>query len=397
MSSDTDLLARYSPFVQYDSMEGYAADSPAMMTDCVPKESKHGNTLTHGGKELAAAEPAAGESKLELGFLRGGSYPDDAGTKVSDKDFVDAAGEHYGTDARRMHTRPGYADQVYGHAVRHKGALWLQYWFFYYYNNKAFLFMGLHEGDWEMIQLRIGDGGVPDVATYAQHSHGERCAWDEVETEEGADGPAPVVYSARGSHASYFRRGTYTQAPIVPDHNDAGGPRVRPQLNAIDDEDPPWVAWPGRWGSTREVARIFTAPIGADSPPGPRWHGAWGDPLAFQKAARPAQDLPDEVGAELPKPPAPEIQAVRKGARAVVSYSFPKPDPSAPKLKAILLSFDGRGDGHPPSTKVFEVGAKPGEIEFPLDLEDRAYVVRASGVGENGVTGPAAKVELAAS
>jgi hypothetical protein len=396
MSTDAELLARYSPYVQYDSMEGYAADSAAMMTDCVPVESKRGNTLSHGGKELAAVEPGDGESKLGLDFLRGDKYPDAAATKVSKEDFIDARGEHYGTDARRMHVLPGYADQVYGQARRHKGALWLQYWFFYYYNNKALLYMGLHEGDWEMVQLRIGDGEVPEVATYAQHSHGERCDWEQVETEDGPGGPAPVVYSARGSHASYFRRGIYTQAPIVPDHNDAAGPRVRPQLNVIADEDPAWVAWPGRWGSTREVGRIFGRPIGADSPPGPRWHGAWHDPLGFHEDARPAEDLGPEAGTDVVKPPAPAIEVVRQGARATVSYSFPKPDPRAPKLKAILLSFDGRKDRRPPSTKVFDVGTGTGEIEFPLDLEDRAYVVRASGVGENGVTGPAAKVEMAA-
>jgi hypothetical protein len=397
VSANSDLLARYSPYVQYDSLESYAADSVATMTDCVPPESPHGNTLSHGGKELAAVEPPAGESKLELGFLRGDKYPDSAQTPVSDGDYIDVVGKEYVQDAREMHARPGYANQVYGHAKRDKeGALWLQYWFFYYYNDKAFLYMGLHEGDWEMIQLRLGAGGEPDVATYAQHSHGERCAWGEVETEEGPEGAVPVVYSARGSHASYFRPGTYLQAPIVPDHNDDGGPRVRPQLNVIEDENPAWVAWPGRWGSTREVAKIFLGPIGADSPPGPRRHGAWRDPLAFHRDARPAQDLQPVAGADLPKPAAPKIEARRDGAHAVVSYGFPRPDPSAPKLKGLLVSLDGRKDGRPPATKAFRVRADPGEVEFPLDLEDRPYTVRASAVGENGITGPATAVELPA-
>ena len=41
-----------------------------------------------------------------------------------------------------MHVRPGMANQIYGHAKRDRqGALWLQYWFFYFYNDKAFLFV----------------------------------------------------------------------------------------------------------------------------------------------------------------------------------------------------------------------------------------------------------------
>jgi hypothetical protein len=394
MSADADLLGRYCPFVQYDSMESYAADSVATMTDCAMPEFPGGNTLHHGRKELAAVDPPSGESKLELGFLRADRYPDAAETKVDDGDYIDVVGKHYVEEARAMHARAGYANQLYAHAKRDKeGDLWLQYWFFYYYNDKGLLGSGLHEGDWEMIQLRLGDDGEPDVATYAQHTHGERCDWGEVEKQEGS---APVVYSARGSHASYFRRGTYTQAPIIPDHNDAGGPRVRPQLNAIEDADPAWVAWPGRWGSTRSFLDTPFGTLGADSPPGPRRHGAWRDPLTFHNQARPAKDLVREAGAELPKPAAPTIEARREGTSAVVSYSFPQPDPSAPKLKGLLVSFDGSKDGRPPATQAFKVGAEPGEIAFPLQLEDRAYTVRASAVGENGVTGPASAIELPA-
>jgi hypothetical protein len=394
MSANADLLARYSPYIQYDSLESFAADSAATMTDCVPAKFPQGNTLCKdGGKVLAAAKPSTGKSKLELGFLHSGQYTDAAQTPVGAEDYIDVVGKDYVGDARKMHARPGYANQAYGSVRRDKkGNHWLQYWFFYYYNNKAFLYMGLHEGDWEMVQLRVGANGEPDVATYAQHAQGEWCDWGDVEKEDGPDGPVPVVYSARGSHASYFRPGTYTQAPIVPDHNDNGGPRVRPQLNVIKDKDPAWVAWPGRWGSTKALL----GPVGSNSPPGPRWHGAWRDPLAFHNDARRAQDLVAEVGAELPKPSAPKIEARRDGATALVSYSLPPPDPSAPKPQGILISLDGHKDGSPPATHAFRLDAEPGQVEFPLQLEDRGYTVRASAVGENGVTGPATAIDLPA-
>jgi hypothetical protein len=392
--SADDLLERYSPVVQYDSQEAYAADSVATMTDCVPADSQRGNLLKLGdGTILAAAVPGSGEAQLELGFLHGGHYPDAGKTPVGPEDHLDAVGDQYVVDAREMHTRPGYANQVYGRTVTDtKGAVWLQYWFFYYYNNKAFLFMGLHEGDWEMVQFRLGAGGEPDVATYAQHSHGERCAWSDVEQDGGAEGPVPVVYSARGSHASYFRRGTYTQAPVVPDHNDAGGPRVRPELTVLGERTPAWVAWPGRWGSTRAVA----GPVGADSPPGPRRHGAWGDPLAFHEAAHDARELGPAAGTELSPPPAPEIAVRRSGDRAYVGYSFPPAPRGAPEPARLILSLDGHKDGRPPATGSWAVGAEPGEIEFPLELEDRDYTVRASAAAADGLTGPAATAPLPA-
>src|SRR5205085_3523375 len=181
-----------------------------------------------------------------------------------------------------MHALPGYANEIYGHAAHdEQGRIWLQYWFFYYYNDKAFFGIGLHEGDWEMIQIRLDPSGKPNVATYAQHRQGERAAWKDVEQEEEApEGLAPVVYSARGSHASYFRRGLYLEAPVVPDHNDAAGKRVRPDVLVISDGTPGWAQWPGRWGSTPK-RNAFES----DSPRGPREHSQWRDPGGFHDAA----------------------------------------------------------------------------------------------------------------
>src|SRR5262249_4319471 len=83
----------------------------------------------------------------------------------------------------------GYADQVYGYANHNQpGALWLQYWFFYYYNDKALLGSGNHEGDWELVQVGIGVGERPVAVTYSQHTSGERCDWAGVEKEDRAPG-----------------------------------------------------------------------------------------------------------------------------------------------------------------------------------------------------------------
>lgn len=394
MPTDAELLERFVPFVQYDSLESYAADSVAIMTDCVPAGYPEGNTLVHDHGVLAAAAPAGGEAKLDIDFLRGGAYPDQVGVDAK-KDHLDAVGKDYVADAREMHARPGYANQVYGFVNRHSDdELWLQYWFFYYYNDKAFLFQGLHEGDWEMVQFRIGADGEPDVAAYAQHTYGEKCAWGDVEKEQGPGGPAPVVYSARGSHASYFRPGTYSQAPVIPDHNDDKGPRVRPQLNVITAEDPAWVGWPGRWGSTGHLLKTPFGTIGADSPPGPRWHDAWEHPGHFYETSKPAAELGPVAGADLRKPAPPQIEVRRVGDQAAVRYTLPPEERGVPRPKSLLLSLDGHKDGKPPATYGINVHGDGGETTLPLELEDVPYTVRAASADRDGITGPTTSAEL---
>lgn len=392
MSSDAELLARYVPFLQYDSLEAYPADSVGVMTDCVPAGHPRGNTLNRLWKStLAAAEPAAGQLKLEPGLLRAKRYGSDGGPKVRAGDHLDAVGKRYVEDAREMHARAGYADQVYGYANRNQpSALWLQYWLFYYYNDKALLGSGRHEGDWELVQIKIDAGEQPVTVTYSQHTSGELCDWDDVEKQDGA----PVVYVARGSHACYFRPGIYPQAPIVPDINDNEGPRVQPNLNLIDDDHPDWVAWPGRWGSTRHW-RILRF-LGADSPPGPAQHMAWEDPHRFHLEAHESARLVPMAGADLARPGQPLLTAEREGDHAVVSYRLPHPGPAEPKAERILLSLDGHKDGLPPATYSYEARAGGEEITLPLELEDRPYTVRAAAAAKNGITSPAASVELPA-
>ena len=196
-------------------------------------------------------------------------------------DYLDECGGAHAGDALALRQREGSADVVYGRARRDdEGRLWLQYWFFYYYDDKGLL-AGAARG-------RLGDGAAaarcgagPEAATFARHAGGERLSWDEVELADSGEGPVLVVYPARGSHASLPRAGSF-EAPVVPDHNDGLGPRVRPTLTTIADDGPGWVLWPGRWGATRR--REF---FEADSPRGPREHPQWWDPAELHREARP--------------------------------------------------------------------------------------------------------------
>ena len=145
----------------------------------------------------------------------------------------------------------GYGDRVYGRAVTTVGGkTWLQYWLFSYYNPQNVLGFGVHEGDWEFVQVGLNADGAPDVATYAQHDGGERCAWSSVQRTTGG---APVVYVALASHASYFSSGVNPRGFYPDDYHRGGGYQVRPALEIVTQTD-------AVHGLARQVGRVVLEP-----------------------------------------------------------------------------------------------------------------------------------------
>ncbi len=196
MGDQRSLLEKFKPYLRYDSNEGYFADAAEEMTDAV------GNVLTTAAGETIA-EAGPGEQDLKLDFLvEGPHYPN--GKPVADDDRISVRGRDYAEQYRAIRTQPGYPNVVYGRVVEAGGVTWLQYWLWFYYNDLRALAigLGLHEGDWEGIQLRM-DGQEPDLAVYAQHAYAEAREWPRVKKQ----GTRPVVYVAQGSHAAYFDNG----------------------------------------------------------------------------------------------------------------------------------------------------------------------------------------------
>jgi hypothetical protein len=171
---------------------------------------------------------------------------------------------------------------VYGHAARGSdGRVWLAYWFFYAANDPRLLGpwlpAGVHEGDWEMIQLRLdGAGRTPDLAVYAQHARAVARRWSELERVEDR----PVIYPGRGSHACYFEPGVHWTG-VWFERADGRGPAPALTLNVVQDDDPDsaWVHWPGRWGATRpRTGLLRRLGLSAASPHGPGHQRQWRDP-----------------------------------------------------------------------------------------------------------------------
>src|SRR3954469_8484855 len=194
MTDASSLLARHSPRLAYDSQEAYFADSAAIWTDSAANVLKR-------AKGAEVAQPPT----LALGYLGAHTYKDKQA--VLSDDVIGETTKDYARHAAALHRDPRYRDRLHGRSRRDsQGRLWLQYWFFYYYNDfqlaGPLLTGGKHEGDWEMIQIRLDDAEQPVEAVFAQHANAERHDWGYV-ARAGAS--TPLVYVARGSHASYFR------------------------------------------------------------------------------------------------------------------------------------------------------------------------------------------------
>ena len=157
-----DLLQHHIPVLRYDSQEPYFADAAAEWTD------NPGNELRRAdGTVIAAASPAGDQPLLSLSFLDPGGYP--GGQPVAHNDRIADPSHDYVAQARALHAQPQYANVVYGHwATGSDDRIWLAYWFFYFYNDYnligPLIKAGLHEGDWEMIQLRLDADGLPTEA-----------------------------------------------------------------------------------------------------------------------------------------------------------------------------------------------------------------------------------------
>jgi Vacuolar protein sorting-associated protein 62 len=363
------LLARHSPRLVYDSQEAYFADSAAIWTDSAT------NVLKRANGTLLAKPP-----QLALGYLGAHGYVDDK--PVLADDVIGETTKDYTRHAAAQHAKPAYRNRLHGRPRRDaSGRLWLQYWFFYYYNDfqlaGPLLSGGKHEGDWEMIQIRLDTGEQPVEAVFSQHKGAERQDWSFVAKAQGA--PAtPLVYVARGSHACYFRAGTQWTG-VWWDHADGKGPTIAPALVDLDPA-PAWALWPGFWGDTKATP----SPLDSSSPRGPVGHAQWSNPAVLVDTARRTA----AARAAAPRsavPPAPAVSARRAGTGLVISYDTAGTPPAA-----LVVSTRPEGSQAPATTYPIEITAARGEFELPDAAPgDRPLEVSVSTAEPGGVSSPA--------
>ena len=281
------LLQKHAPVLRYDTNEVYRAASAAMATDnyvcCDVEES---NTLNDSENDIvAAANPSLEHDNLSLGYLgaRANQVP-------TGSDSMDFRGSDNGLepwlrfDGERMQIETKYADRLYGRvAPVSNGDTLLQYWIFYYDNPRGAKGFYVHEGDWELVSVRLSPAEAPVSASYSQHGEAALCPWAEVET---SGTQRPIVYVAESSHANYFRSG-FHQNEFAFDSADGDGPHVSEftieEISSLSSE--PWLLWRGRWGGSDGGTG------GSASPRGPAYQGdSWDDPTAWEDSGDTAED-----------------------------------------------------------------------------------------------------------
>jgi hypothetical protein len=130
------------------------------------------------------------------------------------------------------------------------------YWFLYGFND-APASLTDHEGDWEQVTVRLnGSNHATDVAFY-RHGGACRLPWSEVRKTAAGH---PVAFSARGTHASYPRAGSFNNGI----DQTARGPRWRTWRHLRDVRARPWYGYGGGWGEVGENADS-TGPLGPSS------------------------------------------------------------------------------------------------------------------------------------
>jgi hypothetical protein len=351
MTDERVLLERHRPRLIYDSHEAYFADSAAIWTDSPT------NVLKRADGSVVARPP-----KLSLAFL---------GTPYGAR-RTDAIGDTtraYEQHAAAMHRLAKYRNRVHGHARRDaQGRLWLQYWLFYYYNDYQLLGPlsgGNHEGDWELVQVRLNAAGRPDQIVGSQHKQAESRAWRDAPK----DGDTPLIHVARGSHANYFGKGRHWTGSWF-DQADGKGPRITPALDVLEDTTP-WVLWPGSWGDTKASGN----PLDANSPVSPGVRPHWLDPSKLAGAG-------PRAGAP-PAPPPPAATVERTGGTLVVRYEAPA------GATALTVAVRPKGSDEPARTRSVPLDGRRGALELPAGERDDD--VWTSVVDERGVPSEGAK------
>ncbi len=180
---------------------------------------------------------------------------------------------------------------TYAHIARESGhaGFTLQYWFYYYFNN----FNDLHESDWEGMQLAFAESAPayalrssPYEIVVFQHAGGEHADWDDPKVQKR--GTHPVVYSAGGSHATFYSSSLY----LGNGQNGSGvgcdnttGPLTTTRPRAVLVPDVPrargafaWLSFTGHWGQ-REAG--FN-----NGPAGPNTKTVWREPFTWMDHTR---------------------------------------------------------------------------------------------------------------
>ncbi len=174
-------------------------------------------------------------------------------------------------------TTSEYVPVVYYHTINKDKYTYIQYWFFYAYNDTSWINpnqiiqqCGNHEGDWEHISIKINDKKYLSAISendyyqaieelyFAQHNIGDNDFRKFKKRNDSSihfEGTHVKAYVARGTHATYSEPDDgkgYLLADIAGiklyDFTDGKGIRLESSGHLVNLDDQDWNKFGGRWG-----------------------------------------------------------------------------------------------------------------------------------------------------
>jgi hypothetical protein len=280
--TELDLLRRFAPRLNFDALERWR---PSLADDYM-----EGSVFLEGDLHLDGTPPAEGAILAHGEAAKSRLNPLSDGPGLDTQRRSNLILRRYGSGLD-LDT----AGTTYGRVARvAPDTLFLQYWLFYS-DNPCVLPPGRHDGDWELVQLRLHRRSEKWAATHLTLAeHGKPVTYP-IDSEQ-----LPVdVYVAVDSHACYSESGAHPIFPLA-DICDTGGadgrvPAVQPLPLAAGDAD--WAHWHGRWGMDRGPGTLLALWLGlrrtpsflrqikvgaGESPPSPARQGmSWDRPDLF--------------------------------------------------------------------------------------------------------------------
>jgi hypothetical protein len=181
---------------------------------------------------------------------------------------------------------------------------------------------------------------------------------------------------------------------FLPDHNDAGGPRVQLDLIVLSEAQTPWAFWPGHWGGTRPEDQILgDVGVEANSPAAPNQHKAWLDPAGFHADCE-AADLPP-VGqphtSDVPAPPPPSLSASLDPHANTVTLKFEIPEArGGAQAHSMVVGVDSSGGRAPAATTAIRLTGASGQLRAPVPPGTQSVQVRATTHSADGTASSSA-------
>jgi hypothetical protein len=135
---------------------------------------------------------------------------------------------------------------------------YVTYWFFYAFNDApppTNVFD--HEGDWERISVQLDSHDKPVTVAYYQHDGYCTVPWSQAGRHRGH----PLAFSAKGTHATYPRAGSFAIADGLATDTTNRGDGWATYQNVDNARTQGWFGFGGAWGEVGEGSDS-TGPLG---------------------------------------------------------------------------------------------------------------------------------------